>query len=78
MNQNPGAEIKIRRTITLTTTEKVENYADEDGNDMTIEQVIAYEHGRSKNEKIEAFMEGLEYSTENQIELTEEITNASE
>jgi hypothetical protein len=74
MDQKPQPEIRIKRTITLTTVVRVKDYADEGGQDMDTQQVIDYEKGRSLNEKIQSFMEGLEYSTNEQIELTEEIS----
>lgn len=75
MDQKPEWAIKIKRTITLTKVRSSRGYFDHDSDsNMTLEQALAFERGLDKQDKIESFMEDLEFSTDDEIELTEEIS----
>lgn len=68
MSDKPEWAIKIKRTITVTQTITSRSYPGD-----TQDQAIAWELERDKVEKIQSFVEALEYVPDIDIEFTETV-----
>lgn len=61
--------IVIKRTVTVTSRVKLEDYQTDDPR-----EAIAYEKYMPRQEKIEAFVEALEFSEPGDVKVSEEVT----